>query len=107
MSTYAIIASGGKQYRVAAEKTITVEYIDAAIGDKVKLDDVLFVADENSITTDAKSLAASSVEAEVVAQGRHKKVKILKFKRRKHHMKQQGHRQYFTKLMIRSIKHGS
>ena len=107
MSTYAIISTGGKQYRVAPNEIITVEKIDAPVGDTVALDQVMLVASETDLTVDPEQLQSSSVEGEVIEHGRHKKVRIMKFKRRKHHMKQQGHRQYFTKLKIRSIKHGS
>jgi large subunit ribosomal protein L21 len=103
MSTYAVISTGGKQYRVAADQTIKVEKLEAEIGADINLQEVRLLSQEGEITTDQAALAKAHVIAEVVAQKRHKKIRILKFKRRKHHMKQMGHRQYFTLLKIKSI----
>ena len=105
---YAIIATGGKQYRVALEQQIPVEQLDAAVGDTVTLDQVLLVAsDDGTICASPSKLTGATVMAEVVAHGRHKKIRILKFKRRKHHMKRMGHRQNFTMLKIKTIKQAS
>lgn len=105
---YAIIATGGKQYRVAPEQEIPVEKIDTAVGEIVTIENVLLLADENgAISSLPSDLTNAVVTAEVVAHGRHKKVSILKFKRRKHHMKRMGHRQYFTTLRIKEIKKAS
>ena len=104
---HAVIANGGKQYRVTADQILTLEKIDAGVGDIIKLDQLLLVSDEKQLTTDQQQLQNSHVEAEVLEHGRLKKVHIIKFKRRKHHMKQQGHRQYYTKVKIRSIQHGT
>ena len=101
---YAIIATGGKQYNVAPNKEIIVESLEAKVGDTVSLDKVLLlVADDGNVTTASNELASAAVEAEVIEHGRHKKIKILKFKRRKHHMKRMGHRQNYTKLKIKAI----
>lgn len=104
---HAVIATGGKQYRVTTDQILTLEKIEASIGDVIKLDQLLLVSDEHQLTTDQAKLQSSHVEAEVLEHGRLKKVHIMKFKRRKHYMKQQGHRQYYTKVKIRSIQHGT
>ena len=104
---YAVFATGGKQYRASAGDVIKVEKLDADEGATVELDQVLMVAEGDNVTVGAPLVTGGKVTATVKSHGRAKKVRIIKFRRRKHHMKQQGHRQYFTKLMIRSIKHGS
>lgn len=101
---YAVVKTGGKQYRVQQGQKIKFEKLVAEIGETIKLDDVLMVADEaGNVEVGTPRLDSANVEAKVVAHGRHKKVKILKFRRRKHHMKQMGHRQYFTEVEITKI----
>lgn len=100
---YAVIVTGGKQYRVEEGQTLKVEKLEVATGDKVELDKVLLIGNGDDVKIGAPVVAGAKVTAEVVTHGRHKKVKILKFKRRKHHMKQMGHRQWFTELKITSI----
>lgn len=100
---YAVIKSGGKQHRVKEGQLVRLEKIEAEIGSTVDFDEVLMVADGDNVTLGQPTVAGAAVSAEVVAQGRHKKVKILKFKRRKHHMKQMGHRQWFTEVKISGI----
>ena len=101
---YAVVKSGGKQYRVQQGQKLKLEKLEAEVGQTVSLDQVLMVNDEaGNVEVGAPLLEKASVEATVVAQGRHKKVKIIKFRRRKHHMKQMGHRQYFTEVEITKI----
>jgi len=101
---YAVIKTGGKQYKVAAGQTLKIEKLEVAEGDEVKFDQVTLVVDGLDVKMGKPVIAGASVVAEVVSQGRHKKVKILKFRRRKHHMKRQGHRQYYTEVKILEVK---
>ncbi|HEY5719271.1 MAG TPA: 50S ribosomal protein L21 [Gammaproteobacteria bacterium] len=103
---YAVILSGGKQYKVAEGGKVRVEKLDVAEGDAVELDKVLLVADGENVRIGTPYLEGGKVTATVSAQGRGKKVKIIKFRRRKHHMKQQGHRQAYTELQITGIQAG-
>ena len=100
---YAVIKTGGKQYRVMQGETLRVEKLEADVGAAVKFDQVLLVGEGEGITMGAPLVAGASVAAKVVKHGRADKVRIIKFRRRKHHMKQQGHRQYYTEVEITSI----
>ncbi|MFY9178484.1 MAG: 50S ribosomal protein L21 [Venatoribacter sp.] len=100
---YAVVVTGGKQYRVEEGQTFKVEKIEVATGESINLERVLLIGNGDDVKIGAPIVDGAKVTAEVVAHGRHKKVKIIKFKRRKHHMKQQGHRQWFTELKITSI----
>ena len=100
---YAVIESGGKQHRVAPGEVLRVEKLDAAPGATVDFDRVLMVADGSDIRLGAPYVAGGRVTAEVMVQGRADKVKIIKFRRRKHHMKQMGHRQWYTQIKITGI----
>ena len=100
---YAVIESGGKQHRVTEGETLKLEKIEAATGDTVEFDRVLMVGGDD-IKIGTPLVVGSKVTAEVVAHGRHKKVKIVKFNRRKHHRKETGHRQWFTEVKITGIK---
>jgi large subunit ribosomal protein L21 len=102
----AVIKSGGKQYRVAAGQTLKLEKLsdNDTIGNKVTFDEVLLVSDGDKVTVGNPTVKGASVEAEIVGLGRHKKVEIIKFKRRKHHMRRAGHRQYYTEVKISEIK---
>lgn len=100
---YAVIKTGGKQYRVAQDQTIKLEKIEAETGATVEFDFVLLIADGDNVQIGQPTVAGAKVTAEVVAQGRHKKVTIIKFRRRKHHMKRAGHRQWFTEVKITGI----
>ncbi|MFP4154905.1 MAG: 50S ribosomal protein L21 [Halothiobacillaceae bacterium] len=100
---YAVVVTGGKQYRVAEGDTVRVELLDAEQGSTVSLDQVLLVANGEDIKVGTPTVSGAKVEAEVVSHGRGKKVEIIKFRRRKHHRKHQGHRQYFTELKITGI----
>ena len=100
---YAVFQSGGKQHRVKEGQTIKLEKIEAETGSSIDFDKVLMVGSGADVKVGAPYVDGAKVTAEVVTQGRHKKVKIIKFKRRKHHMKQMGHRQWFTEVKITGI----
>ena len=100
---YAVIESGGKQHRVVEGEILKLEKLEAATGEKVSFDKVLMVGEGESVKIGAPYVEGSTVTAEVVSQGRAKKVTILKFRRRKHHLKHQGHRQWFTAVKITGI----
>ncbi len=100
---YAVIVSGGKQYRVQEGQTLKLEKLAAEQGASVEFDRVLLVGNGDDIKVGAPAVEGAKVTAEVVEHGRGKKVQILKFKRRKHHMKRQGHRQWFTEVKITGI----
>ncbi len=101
---YAVIKTGGKQYRVQAGEKIKVEQIPADVGSQIVLDQVLMVGTGETVTIGKPLVAGAQVSATVVSQGRHDKVKIFKMRRRKHYQKRQGHRQNFTELQIGEIK---
>ncbi|MBD3671471.1 MAG: 50S ribosomal protein L21 [Gammaproteobacteria bacterium] len=103
---YAVIKTGGKQYRVSEGQTLRVEKLDADAGANVEFDQVLMVADGDKVTVGTPLVNGSKVTAEVTAQMRGDKVKIVKFRRRKHHRKQMGHRQYLTEVKITGIQAG-
>ena len=97
---YAVIKTGGKQYKVAAGEKIKVEQIAADVGQEIVIDQVLAVVDGQDFKIGAPLVAGASVKATVVAHGKHDKVRIFKMRRRKHYQKRQGHRQQFTELEI-------
>lgn len=101
---YAVIESGGKQHRVIEGETLKLEKIEVATGGNIDFDKVLLVGEGADVKIGAPYVKGSKVSAEVVSQGRHKKVKIMKFRRRKHSMKQAGHRQWYTEVKITGIK---
>jgi len=103
---YAVIETGGKQYRVEQGQRIKVEKLNADEGATVDLDKVLLVADGEDIKVGAPYLSGGKVTATVASHGRGKKVTIIKFRRRKHYGKKQGHRQAYTELEITGIKAG-
>jgi len=100
---YAVIVTGGKQYRVSQGDKVRVEKLDAAEGDSVEIGQVLMVVDGDDVKIGTPVLDGGKVTAQVMAQGRGKKVDIIKFQRRKQHMKHQGHRQAYTELKITGI----
>ncbi|MEJ2317099.1 MAG: 50S ribosomal protein L21 [Gammaproteobacteria bacterium] len=100
---YAVVQTGGKQYRVTEGATLRVEKIKADEGASVELDKVLMVGEGESVKIGTPYVEGGKVTATVKSHGRGKKVNILKFKRRKHHMKRQGHRQWYTELEITGI----
>lgn len=101
---YAVIAAGGKQHRVEEGEILRLEKIEMATGETVDFDQVLLVANGDAVTIGAPLVAGAIVTAEVLNHGRADKVKIIKFRRRKHSMKRQGHRQWYTEVKITSIK---
>lgn len=100
---YAVIKSGGKQYKVKEGDTIRVEKIAANEGDTVNIEDVLMLADGEAVTVGTPKVDGATVSATVKSHGRGPKVKIIKFRRRKHSRKQMGHRQAYTELAITGI----
>jgi large subunit ribosomal protein L21 len=97
---YAVIKTGGKQYRVVAGEKIKVEQIPADVGTEISLDQVLMIGEGETVKIGAPTLSGVTVTAKVISQGRHPKVNIFKMRRRKHYQKHQGHRQNFTELEI-------
>ena len=100
---YAVIETGGKQHRVIEGELIRVEKIEAETGSTIDFDRVLMVGEGETVKVGTPVIDGANVSAEVVQHGRSDKVAILKFKRRKHHMKRQGHRQWFTEIKITAI----
>lgn len=100
---YAIIASGGKQHKVQEGAVLNLEKLDNEAGSVVTFDKVLMVADGEKIEIGAPYLQTAKVTGEVVEHGRGEKIHIIKFRRRKHHLKQAGHRQDFTAVKITKI----
>ncbi|HIQ15874.1 MAG TPA: 50S ribosomal protein L21 [Leucothrix sp.] len=100
---YAVIKTGGKQYRVSPGDKLKIETIDAEVGASYDFDTVLMISDGDKLTVGTPTIASAKVTAEVIAHGRAKKVEIIKFRRRKHHQKRTGHRQNFTQVEIQSI----
>ncbi len=103
---YAVFQSGGKQHRVAEGQTLRLEKLDVETGATVEFDQVLLIANGEEIKVGAPLVEGGKVTAEVVNHGRADKVKIVKFRRRKHHMKRQGHRQAFTEIEVTGISAG-
>jgi large subunit ribosomal protein L21 len=101
---YAVIAAGGKQHRVVEGEVIRLEKIEVATGENVDFDQVLLVSDGTELKVGAPVVEGAKVTAEVLSHGRADKVRIIKFRRRKHSMKRQGHRQWYTEVKITSIK---
>jgi large subunit ribosomal protein L21 len=100
---YAVIKTGGKQYRVAAGEKVRVESIVADVGAEIVLDQVLFVADGDNIKMGNPMLSGATVKATVVSHGRGEKIKIFRMQRRKHFRKTLGHRQNYTEIQISGI----
>jgi large subunit ribosomal protein L21 len=100
---YAVVKTGGKQYKVAPGEKLKVEQLPADVGAEVILDQVLLVGEGDSVRLGQPVVAGATVKATVVSHGRHAKVKIFKMRRRKHYQKHQGHRQNYTELKIETI----
>ncbi|HXV07734.1 MAG TPA: 50S ribosomal protein L21 [Burkholderiales bacterium] len=100
---YAVIKTGGKQYRVSAGEKLKVESLPADVGAEITLDQVLMVADGDNVAMGTPTLSGASVKATVLGHGRGDKVKIFKMRRRKHYRKTQGHRQNYTEIQISGI----
>jgi len=103
LNMYAVIKTGGKQYRVAAGEKLKIDELPVEIGAEIVLDQVLLVADGDNLKMGRPLVTGASVQAKVLAQGRHDKVRIFKLRRRKHYQKHQGHRQNFTEIEITGI----
>ena len=101
---YAVIVTGGKQYKVAEGEFLKIEKLDVATGESIAFEQVLLVGNGDDIKIGAPVVEGAKVTAEVIAQGRHDKIRIIKFRRRKHHMKRQGHRQWYTEIKITGIQ---
>ena len=100
---YAVFRTGGKQYRASKGDRVRVERLDGAVGDAVEFDQVLMVGEGADIKVGAPLVSGGKVSGKVVAQGRDEKIIIVKFRRRKHYRRTQGHRQAFTEVEITSI----
>ena len=100
---YAVVKTGGKQYRVSAGEKLRIEQIPAEVGQEIVLDQVLAVADGDDVRMGTPLLAGAKVSAKVLAHGRGDKVHIFKMRRRKHYRKSQGHRQNYTEIQILGI----
>lgn len=100
---YAVIKSGGKQHRVIEGERLKVELLDVEPGQVITFDDVLMVVNGDNIQVGTPIVVGAKVTAEVLDHGRHDKIRIVKFRRRKHYRRQAGHRQYYTELKITSI----
>ncbi|MCA0176712.1 MAG: 50S ribosomal protein L21 [Proteobacteria bacterium] len=100
---YAVIKTGGKQYKVAAGEKIKVEQIAADVGQEVVIEEVLALGSGADLTIGTPLVSGAKVTATVIAQGRHDKVRIFKMRRRKHYQKHGGHRQHYTELQINAV----
>ena len=100
---FAVFSSGGKQHRVTEGEVIKLERLTAEPGEEVVFDKVLIVADGDAVTVGQPYVDGGKVTAEVLGHDRNKKIRIIKFKRRKDYMRRQGHRQWFTQLKITGI----
>ena len=100
---YAVIKTGGKQYRVMQGEVLRVEKLEADVGAAITFDQVLLVGAGEGITVGSPLVAGATVAATVKAHGRADKIRIIKFRRRKHYKRQQGHRQHFTEIEITGI----
>jgi large subunit ribosomal protein L21 len=100
---YAVIKTGGKQYKVSAGEKLKIESIPAEVGSQIELDQVLLVADGDKVTTGTPLVSGAVVKATVVSHGRGEKISIFKLRRRKHYRKTLGHRQNYTEIEINGI----
>jgi large subunit ribosomal protein L21 len=101
---YAVVASGGKQYKVREGDVLQVEKIDGAVGSSISFDEVLLYSDGEKVHVGQPALDNISVTGQIVAQGKTKKIIVFKYKRRKRYRRKQGHRQHFTAIKIDGIK---
>ena len=102
---FAVVKTGGKQYLVKEGMTLDIERLPNEAGETLKLNQVLMLSKDEQVTMGAPFIDGAAVEAKVVAHGKSPKISILKFKRRKHHMKRAGHRQQYTKIIVEKILH--
>jgi large subunit ribosomal protein L21 len=104
---YAVFRTGGKQYRASKGDRLRVERLEAEVGDTVEFDQVLLVGEGSNVTVGKPTVTGGKVQATVRAQGRNKKVEVVKFKRRKSYKRMHGHRQFYTELEVTSIAGGA
>jgi large subunit ribosomal protein L21 len=104
---YAVIKTGGKQYRVVSGEKLRIEQIPAEVGAEITLDQVLMVGEGETVQVGKPLIAGALVRATVLSQGRHDKVRIFKMRRRKHSQKHQGHRQNYTEIRVDAIADGA
>jgi large subunit ribosomal protein L21 len=100
---YAVIKTGGKQYKVSAGEKLKIESVPAEVGSEITLDQVLLIAEGENVTMGTPLVSGASVKAKVLAHGRGEKIKIFKMRRRKHYRKTLGHRQNYTEIEISSV----
>jgi large subunit ribosomal protein L21 len=100
---YAVVRTGGKQYRVSAGEKLKIEHIPAEVGAEIVLDQVLLVADGEDVKMGTPLLSGAQITARVLSHGRGEKVRIFKLHRRKHYRRTQGHRQNYTEIEILGI----
>jgi large subunit ribosomal protein L21 len=103
LGMYAVFQSGGKQHRVSEGQVVRLEKLEVETGSEIVFDKVLMVANGEDIKVGAPFVDGATIKAEIVEHGRGDKIKIVKFRRRKHYRKQQGHRQWFTDVKITAI----
>jgi large subunit ribosomal protein L21 len=101
---FAIIENGGKQYKVSKGSTLNIEYTKGNVGDALSVGNVLLLKSDKNFEIGKPNIETVCVNANIVFQGRHKKIKIIKFRRRKHSLTSKGHRQFYTKIIITSIE---
>ena len=104
---YAIVEIGGKQYRISPNKTLNVEHLEKEKGETLEFDRVLFLAEDGKYQAGRPYLQGAKVTAQVISQGKGKKVLVFKFKAKKGYKRKMGHRQLFTQLLVKEIKAGS
>jgi large subunit ribosomal protein L21 len=100
---YAVFKTGGKQYRAVPGEVIRVEKLDADAGATLEIDQVLMIGDGDGVKIGAPLLSGAKVSVKVVGHGRADKIRIVKFRRRKHHRKEMGHRQHYTEIEVTGI----
>jgi large subunit ribosomal protein L21 len=100
---YAVVATGGKQYKIKEGETLRIEKVDGNVGDAFTFDQVLLVADGDSLAVGQPMIEGASVSAHIVEQGKSKKILVFKYKRRKRYRRKQGHRQMFTAVRVDNI----
>jgi len=101
---YAVVKTGGKQYKVTQGDLLRVELLDAEVGDTIELGSVCLVVKDDGVVTDPQALASAKVTAQVTVHGRGKKIRVFKYKRRKNYHRTYGHRQSYTELRVREIQ---
>ncbi len=104
---FAVFESGGKQHRVAEGDVVRLERLPGGVGDGIAFNRVLIVGEQDAVAVGSPYVEGACVHAEVVGQGRHRKVRVVKFKRRKNYLRRAGHRQHYTEVRIKGIEQAS